>query len=163
MSQVLIVDDDPNQRQLLTWEFSDEGYVVDTATDGREALPARLVQIEADFASVIEQYRPAAVGVEQLYSHYNHPRTSILMGHARGVILCAAAKAGVVVHDFSATEIKKHLTGNGRASKAQMQRAVRAALGLTETPEPNDVADALAAAWCCAHVVRKRAMEGARR
>ena len=58
------------------------------------------------------------------------------MGHARGVILLAAARQGIPVRDFSATQIKKSLTGNGRASKAQMQRAVRLTLGLDRIPEP---------------------------
>jgi crossover junction endodeoxyribonuclease RuvC len=69
------------------------------------------------------------------------------MGHARGVILLAAARHGVPVASVSATRIKKTLTGNGHASKVQMQRAIMATFGLRDIPEPADVADALAAAY----------------
>jgi crossover junction endodeoxyribonuclease RuvC len=88
------------------------------------------------------------MALEELYSHYKRPRTSILMGHARGVICLAAAQAGISVASYSATRIKKTLTGNGRATKPQMQRAVARELGLASPPEPHDVADALATALC---------------
>ena len=88
------------------------------------------------------------MALEQLYSHYDHPRTSILMGHARGVICLAAAEAGIPVIHYSATQIKRILTGNGRAPKAQMQRAIEKELKLDKPPEPPDVADALAVALC---------------
>jgi crossover junction endodeoxyribonuclease RuvC len=90
------------------------------------------------------------VAVEELYAHYKHPRTAILMGHARGVILQQASAAGAAVRSFSATRIKKSLTGNGRAGKPQMQRAIQSLLGLAKIPEPPDVADAIAIALCCA-------------
>jgi crossover junction endodeoxyribonuclease RuvC len=91
------------------------------------------------------------VAVEQLYAHYKHPRTAILMGHARGVILQQAAEAGAEVESFAATRIKKSLTGNGHAAKGQMQRAIQAMLALPHVPEPPDVADAIAIALCCAN------------
>ncbi|MFQ5493786.1 MAG: crossover junction endodeoxyribonuclease RuvC [Phycisphaerae bacterium] len=123
-------------------------------TDAGDPLAQRLARIEADFCELLGQFRPDAVGVEQLYAHYKHPRTAILMGHARGVILAVAARLSPAVHDFSATQVKRYMTGNGRASKAQMQRSVMSALGLIRVPEPNDVADALAVALCCAHQCR---------
>jgi len=83
-----------------------------------------------------------------LYSHYAHPRTSILMGHARGVICLAAAEAGIPVISYSATQIKRILTGNGRAPKIQVQQAIQRELRLANLPEPPDVADALAVALC---------------
>jgi crossover junction endodeoxyribonuclease RuvC len=86
-----------------------------------------------------------------LYSHYAHPRTAILMGHARGVILQKSAAAGIEVKSYSATRIKKSLTGNGHASKEQMQRTIQTVLALPELPKPPDVADAMAAALCCAN------------
>ncbi|HEG42900.1 MAG TPA: crossover junction endodeoxyribonuclease RuvC, partial [Phycisphaerales bacterium] len=70
---------------------------------------------------------------------------------ARGVILQRAAEAGASVKSFAATRIKKSLTGHGRASKGQMQRAIQSILGLASVPEPNDVADAIAVALCCAN------------
>lgn len=123
-------------------------------TDSDASLPQRLAQIETDFTAICDQWRPDVMGVEQLYSHYAHPRTAILMGHARGVILMVAAQFDIPVRSFAATEVKRHLTGNGRASKTQMQRAIMSAFSLATLPEPNDVADALAVALCCAHAMR---------
>ena len=74
------------------------------------------------------------MALEQLYSHYQRPRTAILMGHARGVICLAAAQAGIPVVHYSATQVKKILTGAGRAGKAQVQRAIQRELGLPSSP-----------------------------
>ena len=112
-------------------------------------LADRLVELESELDSLIEEYKPEVVAVEQLYSHYAHPRTAILMGHARGVILLTARRRGVRVEQFAANRIKQSLTGHGHASKAQMQRTVQALWNLPEPPDPPDVADALAIAVCC--------------
>ena len=119
-------------------------------TDRNAEMPERLAQIEADFRELLDQSKPDVMAVEQLYAHYRHPRTAILMGHARGVMLCAAASRGIPVRDYAATHVKRILTGNGHASKGQVQRAVAVAYGLDQLPEPPDVADALAIALCCA-------------
>ena len=71
------------------------------------------------------------------------------MGHARGVILLAAARLGIEVKTYTATAVKRHLTGHGQATKVQMQRAIQSTFGLEELPEPPDVADALAIALRC--------------
>ena len=97
--------------------------------------------------------------IEELYSHYKHPATAILMGHARGVLLLCAAQAEVPVVNYSATRIKKALTGNGRAGKMQVQKAVQHALKLSEIPEPPDVADALALALCHAQMLQRGGLE----
>ncbi len=110
------------------------------------SLALRLVEIHDGVADVIASLKPDAMAIEQLYSHYKHPRTAILMGHARGVICLAAAQAKIGFVHYSATQIKKVLTGNGRAPKSQMQLAIRRELQLATTPEPPDVADALAVA-----------------
>ena len=114
-------------------------------------IETRLNQIADDLDSLLEKLKPGVVAVEQLYSHYEHPRTAILMGHARGVILQKCSQAGLEVKSFSATRIKKSVTGNGRASKQQVQRSVQTILRLPSLPEPPDVADAIAAALCCAN------------
>jgi len=116
----------------------------------RESVATRLVALERDISAIVSEHRPRVVAVEALYAHYKHPRTAILMGHARGVILLTAARLGIEVRSLAATRIKRHLTGNGRASKIQMQRAVQVTLGLSKLPDPPDVADALAIAICCA-------------
>jgi len=97
---------------------------------------------------VLEEWKPAAMAVEQLYAHYDHPRTAILMAHARGAFFLAGAQRGIPVVSYAATKVKKLVTGSGRASKEQMQHAVARELGLKQVPEPHDVADALAVALC---------------
>ena len=72
--------------------------------------------------------------MEELYSHYDRPRTAILMGHARGVICLAAAQAGIPVMHYAATQIKRILTGSGRAPKSQVQRAIQRELALAACP-----------------------------
>jgi len=114
----------------------------------RGSIAGRLLEVYQGVADVIAAFQPAAVALEQLYSHYRHPRTAILMGHARGVICLAAAQAGVPVMHYSATQVKRILTGAGRADKAQVQRAIQRELALAALPEPPDVADALAVALC---------------
>lgn len=111
-------------------------------------LPERLRSLYQGVADLIEQYHPRVVAVEQLYSHYAHPRTAIQMAHARGAILLAAGLWGVPVVDYAATTIKKTIVGSGRAGKEQMQFAIMRELQLGQVPEPADVADALAVALC---------------
>ena len=112
------------------------------------SLTKRLVEIHEGVADVIASLHPEVMAIEELYSHYERPRTAILMGHARGVICLAAAQAGIPVAHYAATQIKRILTGNGRAPKAQVQRAIQRELALAAAPEPPDVADALAIALC---------------
>lgn len=114
----------------------------------RRTLEQRLVELEAELSEILALHQPAVLVCEQLYAHYRHPRTAILMGHARGVILALAARRGVPILHVASTFVKKHLTGSGHAGKHQVQRAVAATLGLLRLPEPHDVADAIAIALC---------------
>jgi crossover junction endodeoxyribonuclease RuvC len=114
----------------------------------RGSLTDRLAEIHNGVSEVIAGLKPVVMALEELYSHYKRPRTAILMGHARGVICLAAAEAGIPVVHYSATQIKKILTGAGRASKSQVQRAIQRELCLPRLPDPPDVADALAVALC---------------
>jgi crossover junction endodeoxyribonuclease RuvC len=114
----------------------------------RGSLAARVKEIHDGVAEVISTLKPQVLALEKLYSHYDRPTTAILMGHARGVIVLAAGQSGLAVHDYASTQVKKTLTGNGRAPKAQMQLAVQRELRLATLPEPPDVADALAIALC---------------
>lgn len=124
----------------------------------RGSLGGRLGEIYDGVADVIRSFQPAVMAIEELYSHYKRPKTAILMGHARGVICLAAVQAGIPVAPYAATQIKRILTGNGRAPKGQVQQAVQHELGLPEVPEPPDVADALAIA-ICHHYLGRRAKE----
>jgi crossover junction endodeoxyribonuclease RuvC len=126
-----------------------EAGIVKSA-DGRGTtdLAPRLASLYNGIVEIVEQFRPQVVVVEQLFAHYEHPRTAILMAHARGVILLAAAQQGIPVQSYGAARVKKTVTGHGRATKDQMQRVIQGELGLPKIPEPPDVADALAVALC---------------
>ncbi len=115
------------------------------------AMEQRLDSIARDTESLLKRFGPDVVAIEELYSHYAHPKTSILMAHARGVILQKCAEVEIKIKSFSATRVKKSLTGNGRASKQQVQRTIQTILSLPKLPEPDDVADAVAVALCCAN------------
>ncbi len=130
-------------------------------TPSEPDLAVRLNRIAKDAQSLIKSFNPEVVAVEQLYSHYAHPKTAILMGHARGVILQKCAEYDIKVKSFSATRIKKSITGNGRASKEQVQRTIQTVLSLPELPEPADVADAIATALCCANEMNRVLISGA--
>src|SRR5436190_4407542 len=121
--------------------------------NAKGSIPDRLVELETELESLIVEHKPDVCAVEQLYSHYKHPRTAILMGHARGVILLVARRHGIRVEEFAANRIKQSLTGHGHASKQQMQRAIQSMWNLKAAPEPPDVADALAIALCCGQMV----------
>ncbi len=117
-------------------------------------LQDRLDLIYQGILEVLNAYPPAALALEQVHSRVKHPRTAILMAHARGAIMLAAAHRGVPVIGYAASRIKKTLTGHGRATKIQMQEAIRTELRLDRLPEPHDVADACAVAICHFQVIR---------
>ncbi len=111
-------------------------------------LAERVLEIGTGLREVIEQYRPEAMAIEQIFSMAKHPKTAILMAHARGAILFAAADAQLTVMHYTPRQIKKLLTGSGTASKEQVQFAVQRELRLEKLLEPNDVADATGVALC---------------
>ncbi len=117
---------------------------------GKLAMGGRLHQLYNDLLAVIDEFSPAIMAVEKLYAHYKHPRTAILMAHARGVILLAAADRELDVVSLPANLIKKSVTGYGHASKEQIQCAIQSLFNLNEPPNPPDVADAIAIALTCA-------------
>lgn len=124
------------------------GVIKPTVKRETADMAARLRRLYDGVMELVTQYKPDTFSVEQLYAHYEHPRTAILMGHARGVMLLAAGMSDIPVTGYAATQIKKAITGSGRASKEQMQMAMLREFRLTELPEPHDVADAMAIALC---------------
>lgn len=112
-------------------------------------LPERLETILRELAVVIARTGPHEASVEKVFVNVN-PKSTLLLGQARGAAICAAVAAGVVVHEYSALEVKQATTGYGRADKLQMQKMVQRLLGLDHVP-PSDAADALACAICHAH------------
>lgn len=123
-----------------------EAGIVRGKTKG--SITARVHEIHQGITDVIQSLKPTVMAMEELYSHYDRPKTAIIMGHARGVLCLAAAQNDLALHHYSATQVKKILTGNGRAPKTQVQSSIQRELGLSEIPEPADVADALAIALC---------------
>ena len=113
-----------------------------------DILANKIREIYDGMREIIIAFSPDSVALEELYSHYGRPQTAILMGHARGAICLAAAQSDITVFPYTATQIKKLLTGSGHAPKDQMQRAIQLELQLPRIPEPPDVADALAVALC---------------
>ena len=117
-------------------------------------LPLRLEILFKGIQDVVEEFRPEVACLEEVYSHADYPQTAVLMGHARGVICLAARLARVPVFPMSAKRIKLSVTGNGNASKLQVQRAVQQEFRLGAPPRPPDVADALAVALCYLNTLR---------
>ena len=122
--------------------------------NNKSSIADRLVELENELTELIEEHDPDEIAVEQVYSHYKHPRTAILMGHARGVILLCAARAKVPIAELAANRVKQSLTGHGHAGKSQMQRAIQSVFNLPSIPTPPDIADALAIALCQSRVVK---------
>jgi crossover junction endodeoxyribonuclease RuvC len=121
-------------------------------SNAKEKLEKRLASLYKKIINLIEDTMPEAVVLEELYSHYKHPKTSILMAHGRAAICLAVEHRGVALVNYPSTKIKKAITGHGRASKEQMQRTVTSLLGLKNPPEPVDVTDALALAITHANI-----------
>lgn len=144
-----VIDQTPGKLTLV------EAGVIRGQTKG--SLTARLKEIHLGVLDVVQSLKPHVMAIEQLYSHYERPRTAIIMGHARGVICLVAALAEIELKHYAATQVKKTLTGNGRAPKTQMQNAICREFGLVKPPEPPDVADALAVALCHCHWAKESA------
>lgn len=114
-------------------------------TKPRDSLASRLLSIHEGITDVLQRHKPDCVCVEDVF-YARNVRTTVVLGHARGVILLAAAKAGLDVHEFPPAEIKKAVVGSGAASKEQVQFMVARILRLKSVPEPADAADGVAAA-----------------
>lgn len=117
-------------------------------------FPARLREIHRTIGLLIREFAPHVVAVESVFTALNM-KTALKLAEVRGVVLLAAAQAGLPVHSYSPREVKQKITGYGHADKHQMQTMVRAMLRMSETPEPPDAADALAVALC--HIFAEQA------
>lgn len=111
-------------------------------------LSERVLEIGQGIREVLEQYEPSVMAIEQVFSTGQYPKTALLMAHARGAILYAAAERHVRVVHYTPRQIKRLLTGSGKATKDQVQRAIQSELQIQDVLEPNDVADAAAVALC---------------
>ena len=110
------------------------------------SLSHRLEQIHQGLREIITEFLPTEMAVEKVFVAKN-AQSALVLGHVRGVALLAAVEAGLKLYEYSPLEIKKAVTGYGRADKGQVQTMVKALLGLTKV-KSQDVSDALAVAIC---------------
>lgn len=126
-------------------------------TRAAEALPARLTVIHDGIAELLARHRPDALAVEGVF-YATNVRTTIVLGHARGVVLLAGAQAGVPIYEYSPASVKKAIVGRGAATKPQVGFMIARLLQLTAAPSPADAADgvAIALTHLLAHQPRRR-------
>ena len=129
-----------------------EAGVIRTASE--KPIKDRLRKIYDNLSEIVEEYRPETLVLEKIYSHYRHPVTAILMGHARGVVCLLCGKYNLQLFSYASTHLKKSIAGRGRASKAQVGGMVKTLLNLKKLPPSEDVTDALALAISHIHTVR---------
>lgn len=130
-------------------------------TRPRDPLPARLNEIFEGVRELIARHRPDALSVEDVF-YAKNVRTTVVLGHARGVVLLAGQQAGVPVHEMPPAEIKKAVVGTGAATKEQVQFMLTRLLKLKSVPQPSDAADGVAAALACLMHARTPTLEGMR-
>lgn len=140
-----VVEEEATSLRAVTY-----GLVVTSSGTG---LSERLQEIYQALRSLLVETAPEALAAEELFFSRN-ARTALAVGQARGVVLLAAAHAGVPVFEYTPLQVKQAVAGYGKAPKEQVQEMVRVLLGLPETPKPDDVADALAVAICHLHSAR---------
>ena len=117
-------------------------------------LPSRLDRAYRDVQRLIREHAPEVLAIEDVF-HGKNFQSVVKLAQARGVVLLAAHQGGLRIFEYSPAEVKKTATGNGNADKTQVQRMMERVLRLDETPEPTDVSDALAVAFCCAESVSR--------
>jgi crossover junction endodeoxyribonuclease RuvC len=117
-------------------------------TKPRDPLPARLHEIYEGVTELLARHHPDAMSVEDVF-YAKNVRTTIVLGHARGVVLLAGQQAGVAIHEIPPAEIKKAVVGTGAATKEQVQFMLMRLLKLKSVPQPSDAADGVAAAMAC--------------
>ena len=122
-------------------------------TPAKTPLPSRLQTIHNELKEIVAEYEPEAAAVEELFFSRN-ARTAMSVGHARGVILLTLADSNLPIAEYTPMQIKQAVTGYGNADKHQVQEMVRMLLALSETPRPDDAADAAAVAICYLHRVK---------
>jgi len=125
-----------------------DGGVIETAP-GRDA-GARLAVIYDGVSALLDEYRPDALALEDVYFGTN-VRSAFAVGQARGVVMLAAGRRAVACASYTPQQVKSAVCGSGRAAKDQVQRMVQTLLALDELPRPDHAADALAVAICHAN------------
>ncbi len=140
-----VIESDGHKHQVV-----DAGVI---RTPVKEDDAVRLQTIFEELSDIVAQTKPTEMAVEKLFFAQN-VTTAMTVAQARGVVLLAAKQAGLGIHEYTPLQIKQSLTGYGRAEKKQMQEMVRVLLGLKDIPQPDDCADALAAALVYATTIK---------
>ena len=117
-------------------------------TSPRASLARRVTDVFDGITDIIERHRPDALAVESVF-YAKNVRTTVVLGHARGVVLLAGERSGLTIHEYSPASIKKAVVGTGAATKQQVQAMVARLLRLRHAPEPADAADGVACALAC--------------
>jgi crossover junction endodeoxyribonuclease RuvC len=152
---VLVLGIDPGTANTGYGVVRGEGASVPTLiecgvirTKARDPLPSRLREIYEGVSELIDRHKPDAISVEDVF-YARNVRTTVVLGHARGVILLAAEQRGLLVNELAPAEIKKAVVGTGSATKEQVQFMLTRLLRLKSVPQPTDAADGVAAALAC--------------
>lgn len=117
----------------------------------RSPLPQRLAELHDGITSLIEKHHPTVLALENAFYHKN-VRTTLVLGHARGVVLLAAQQAGLEIAEYAPATVKKTVIGMGGAQKGQVAAMVARILRLKQAPRPDDAADGVAIALT--HIIR---------
>lgn len=117
-------------------------------TKARDPLASRLQEIYEGVVELLARHKPDALSVEDVF-YAKNVRTTVVLGHARGVVLLAGQQANVEIHEIPPAEIKKAVVGSGAATKEQVQFMLTRLLKLKTAPQPSDAADGVAAAFAC--------------
>ncbi len=137
-----VIDDAGGKLQALAWGILD---VPATRAEGDKQA------VRAALTALLAQYKPTSAAVEKLF-FLNNKRSAMAVSEMRGVIMLALVDHGLTVHEYSPPQVKQQICGHGQAQKHQMQKMVGMILGIREKITPDDAADALALALCCATV-----------
>ena len=140
-----IIDYQGNKYKLI-----DSGAVT---TKAGESFPLRLTKIYDDLSMIIDEYKPDAISVEELFFN-NNVKTAINVAQARGVVLVVGCQKQIPTYEYTPLQIKQAVAGYGRADKIQVQKMVKAILNVEKLPKLDDTTDSMAAAICHAHSAR---------
>ncbi len=150
--KILLVDDDPSLLKLLSLRLRANGFDIETASSGRQALgklsasqPHRIHKIVTGLREVIAETHPTILSIEDVFLSKN-VKSAFKLGQIRGAVMALAMDQGLEVREFTPSQLKQAVTGYGQADKGQVQYMMKTILGLAEIPKPHDAADALALA-----------------
>jgi crossover junction endodeoxyribonuclease RuvC len=142
------------------YRLADAGIIAPRSPLGTDDLPGRLANGYDQIVAVLEASRPDLVALEDVFTTPRFPAAALKLAHLRGVLSLAVAKAGVPLLTLTATTVKQRLTGNGHASKEQVQRMVFGLCDVSGVRIPNDLSDAIGLAIAGLHQLRFVAMAG---